>query len=206
MSRMQINEIFWSIQGEGYWTGLPATFLRLQGCNLTCPWCDTKRTWGPIGVREYTIGDLVDKIKTSVVVVTGGEPLLQATALYRLMEVVEERGMLVKWHLETNGTLPVEPDKFDWVTVSPKPPLYEIQASTFTAADELKFVVFERSVLDVAAEIAGSKDTWQKTICLQPVDNDPEMVQSCIEYLLSFPDPLRRWRLSIQTHRIINIQ
>ena len=76
---MKVIEIFESIQGEGVHIGKAVTFLRLAGCNLHCPWCDTKESWGDVG-EEMTIAEILEKVnsyRSSIVVITGGEPTIQ---------------------------------------------------------------------------------------------------------------------------------
>ena len=94
-----VYEQFESIQGEGLWTGIPASFIRLQGCNLQCPWCDTKETW--LGeAQALSTEQIMAGVQCKHVVVTGGEPLLHD--LTELLKALTEAGKLV--HIETNGT------------------------------------------------------------------------------------------------------
>lgn len=129
-SYYQVNEIFTSVQGEGYWTGTPATFIRLQGCTVGCPWCDsgpladatwgrqtnglTRNTWGKGGER-MTVRAIVDQVKAPHVVVTGGEP-----TLYNLDPLLHAlRRHFVQ--LETSGQNALKGElQPDWVTWSPK--------------------------------------------------------------------------------------
>lgn len=109
-----VNEIFYSLQGEGYYTGTPAVFLRLSGCNLRCPFCDTDHS----ASEPMEIDTLVDRLlgyPSRHLVITGGEPSLQVDRL--LIEVLHDAGFYVQ--IETNGTNRL-PDNIDWVTCSPK--------------------------------------------------------------------------------------
>ena len=113
-----IVETFHSVQGEGAWTGVSAFFIRLAGCDVHCPWCDTKQSWNPQPHPQYYIEDLVKEAKTynpAIVVITGGEPLMHN--LNPLTEAIKRLGIRV--HLETSGAHPFS-GKFDWVTFSPK--------------------------------------------------------------------------------------
>lgn len=111
---MKINEIFYSLQGEGYWTGTPAVFVRLSGCNLRCSFCDTSHENGTQRKEEDIVAE-VAKYPAHHVVITGGEPSLFLT--HSLVEALHQAGKFVA--VETNGTHPL-PDNVDWVTLSPK--------------------------------------------------------------------------------------
>jgi len=210
---LRVNEIFTSIQGEGYWTGLPVVFLRLQGCNLNCSWCDTKRALSPDGGKLWHVGDLLSSIRMrepATVVVTGGEPLLQAEGLYELIShECSQVDSYIHWHLETNGTLPLStPKAFDWITVSPKPPDYMIHDSVWPHWDELKIVVDGPEAIEVAEMFAEREvnPVIQQPIILQPVSNDPEMIQLVVDYLTEKRDWRRRWRLGVQMHKYIGVE
>jgi 7-carboxy-7-deazaguanine synthase len=117
---MKVSEIFYSIQGEGINVGKPAVFVRLQGCNLRCSFCDSKYTWSLKEGREMLVDDVVKEIKKfkcNHVVWTGGEPSLQIseienTVLSKLFDYTHE--------IETNGTIYFSPNSFSIVTISPK--------------------------------------------------------------------------------------
>lgn len=119
-----INEVFWAIQGEGDSSGMPSIFVRTQGCNLCCSWCDTAHSQAD-GDIKWTVGQLADKVgrllhehPASRVVFTGGEPMLHFAAL---MEVAETLGLdrsMVQW--ETNGTIDPEDYILGHVCASPK--------------------------------------------------------------------------------------
>lgn len=103
---MNVNEIFQSLQGEGPDTGLPAVFIRLQGCNLACSWCDTKYSWGSNG-RVLSVDDVIDeavvKSLPKFAVITGGEPLVQEKEVGQLVEKLQNLNFRVA--IETNGTI-----------------------------------------------------------------------------------------------------
>ena len=115
---MRVNEIFYSLQGEGRFTGTAAIFIRLSGCNLRCSFCDTRHD----DYTLYTENDIVAAIASYParhVVITGGEPTLQLTRL--LVDKLHEAGKFVQ--IETNGSIALEPDvvaAIDWITCSPK--------------------------------------------------------------------------------------
>ena len=103
--KYKVNEIFYSLQGEGWWTGTPMVFVRLSGCNLKCPWCDTDHRNGV----EMSADEILSKVREASqglcrrVCITGGEPLLQLDRA--LVKTLRDAGL--KLHLETNGTLPL---------------------------------------------------------------------------------------------------
>lgn len=122
---LNVSEIFYSIQGEGPLVGQPSVFLRLNGCNLRCSWCDSKHTWidvfdeNQILIDTFAVANNLSSFKSNHIVITGGEPLLQEDALYELI------GRFKDYHftIETNGTKGMHPDMFEMVDlwmVSPK--------------------------------------------------------------------------------------
>ena len=115
----KINEIFYSIQGEGCFAGTPAIFIRFSGCNLKCPWCDTKHEDGKIYTKEElecSINTLVKETNCNRLILTGGEPTLQISNEEELFKGYER-------YIETNGLIPA-PDWIDWITCSPKTDIY----------------------------------------------------------------------------------
>lgn len=195
-----IKEIFLSLQGEGINTGKTAVFCRFTGCNLRCQFCDTDfiGMGGSHGGKFETSHRLAEAIhalwppKTSekFVVFTGGEPALQLDA--SLIHAVQRLGF--KTAIETNGTLPLKTNEIDWICVSPKVGT-ELK---ITHGHELK-VLYPQEGLDLT-----SYETMDfQYFLLQPLDNknQRENIQLAVQYCLSHP----QWRLSLQTHKLINI-
>ena len=167
---INISEIFYSIQGEGVSIGAPALFVRLQGCNLTCSWCDTPYTWKPgqnKDFKRYRIVDVVEEIASqlqaahsaTIVVLTGGEPLLQQKQIKEIIALLRERGISVDYEIETNGT--IFPDvlknhsKNIRLNVSPK----------LANSDVPKEKRFNRNVLDqLASTDSGFRTTFKFVI------------------------------------------
>lgn len=179
-----VNEIFYSLQGEGFFTGTPAVFLRMSGCNRACHFCDTDfHASTPMTAAEIT--EKVSAFPARHMVVTGGEPLLQLDD--ELLAALKAAGFFVQ--IETNGTLPVPP-LVDWVTCSPKDAPWRVDR-----IDELKIVFQGQDVDSIAAALPAAKHHF-----LQPCSglNTAETV----DYILAHP----RWRLSLQTHKLIDIQ
>ena len=192
---MKVNETFLSLQGEGYFTGTAAFFLRLSGCNLRCPFCDTQHQ-SYTEMSEDEIVAEASRHKPRHIVITGGEPALQLTRT--LVDKLHEAGFFIQ--VETNGTLPL-PEGIDWVTCSPKGDFPQFPV------DELK-VLFMGDVTDPEAIISPllGKESGVK-LYLQPLDTGNEkqnrtILRSCINYVLQHP----RWSLSLQTHKIIGIK
>ena len=185
--RYQVNEIFYSLQGEGCWTGTPMVFVRLSGCNLRCPWCDTDHaSFTEMSAEEIVRQALACGGSCRRICLTGGEPSLQADAA--LLDAFHAAGYAV--HVETNGTRPL-PEGVDWVTVSPK------SAIVLTRADELKLVLAPGTD---PAQWETFPAAWH---FLQPCEQDGRSnAAEVMEYILAHP----RWRLSLQTHKLLHIR
>lgn len=207
-----VKEIFYTLQGEGLQAGRPAVFCRFAGCNLwsgresdradaSCTFCDTDfvGTDGPGGGRFATAQDLVracravwrgNSAAAQFVVLTGGEPMLQVDM--DLIDAFHDDGFEIA--IETNGTLPVS-DEIDWICVSPKPGMTLRQKS----GDELKLVYPQVEI--TPEDVLGLAFTH---FLLQPLDDlvgGTANLQAAIDYCLRHP----RWRLSLQTHKILGL-
>jgi 7-carboxy-7-deazaguanine synthase len=195
---LPIVEMFHSIQGEGAWAGTNAFFIRLAGCDVGCPWCDTKQSWNVKHHPLWAIEDLVaaaQAVKPRLVVITGGEPLMHD--LTELTDALHQAGLQVC--LETSGAHPMS-GTFDWVTLSPKrqrPPL----ASVIAQAQELKVVIQEPA--DFAwAEAQAAQVSRTALKFLQPEWGTPESKTLVFDYVLGHPD----WIVSIQSHKYLDIR
>ena len=193
---MKVNEIFYSLQGEGFNTGTPAVFIRFSGCNLECPFCDTRHQEG----KEMTEGDIIEEVsrhKASLVVVTGGEPALQLTE--SLVEMLHLLGKTVA--VETNGTIEL-PKNVDWITLSPKDMfLGEKAAPVLKEADELK-VVFDGENEPKFYENIKINHRFLQPCDTGDAEKNKEITKKTIEFCKEHP----QWRLSLQTHKILNIR
>ncbi|RHO71461.1 radical SAM protein [Parabacteroides sp. AF48-14] len=177
----KINEIFYSLQGEGFHTGTPAVFIRFSGCNLKCSFCDTRHEDGTL-MSDEEILQAVSAYPSNVVILTGGEPSLWIDQAF--IDLLHQAGKYIC--IETNGTNPL-PEGIDWVTCSPKgAPL------RLTYIDEIK-VVYTGQDLTAYANLEASWHFLQPCSC----QNTKEVV----EYILHHP----LWRLSLQTHKLIDI-
>lgn len=192
--KLPVNEIFYSLQGEGMHTGTAAVFVRLSGCNLRCSFCDTNHSASTL-MSVDEIVDEVMKYRAHTVIVTGGEPSI--FDLTELTDALHRENRRV--HVETNGTHPIKGD-VDWITCSPKAeasPAYFVDATMLERADEVKMVFTgqELTELEGVAQRFATKNRF-----LQPCSG--ENVKETVEMILRSPD----WRLSLQTHRMIEIK
>ena len=198
MVRYNIAEIFDSIQGEGSWMGIPATFIRFAGCNLRCSWCDTKNSWET--GQEMSCTDILSHISHPTVIITGGEPALYDLSI--LIDAIRHNthnlasNPPVRIGIETNGTRKI-PWEIDWIVCSPKPDAdYQIRCQP----DELKYVVDEKfSVQVIPQAYRGKIPIW-----LQPNSEDLERsMKKSLELVMKHDDFLR---LGVQLHKIYNIK
>ena len=181
----RVNDIFYSLQGEGHNTGRAAVFVRFAGCNLRCAFCDTQFDAFRL-LTDQQIVDAIAPYPTRLVVLTGGEPTLQADAAF--IQLLHSHGYEVA--MESNGThLP--PEGIDWLTCSPKGPV------AISRCDELK------CVFDGHPEHIDTYGIQARYQYLQPCDvGDAErnaaITRACIAYIQQHPE----WRLSLQTHKL----
>ncbi|MBT1065593.1 7-carboxy-7-deazaguanine synthase QueE [Bowmanella sp. Y26] len=221
---LKINEMFETIQGEGSFTGMPAIFIRLQGCPVGCPWCDTKHTWEVNPEREQSVQQVLVKqapddswfsetadgilrlfatqgYVAKHVVITGGEPAMYD--LRPLTSVLIDAGYSVQ--IETSGTFEILVDDKTWVTLSPKVNMqggYEIVDQALARADEIKHpIAMIKHVEELDALLARPATNPAAQIFLQPISQQKRAtdlaVATCIQ---------RNWRLSLQTHKYIGIE
>ncbi|MEW6484982.1 MULTISPECIES: 7-carboxy-7-deazaguanine synthase QueE [Tatumella] len=218
-----INEMFQTLQGEGFYTGVPAIFIRLQGCPVGCSWCDTKHTWEKFADNEVPVGDILIKTVESEqwgnaepltllkiiseqqwtarhVVITGGEPAIYD--LRPLTTALEAFGYSCQ--IETSGTHPIQCSDNTWVTVSPKVNMrggYDVLTPALIRADEIKHpVARERDIEALEQLLAQVQDDKSRIIALQPISCKKEATELCISACIA-----RNWRLSMQTHKYLNI-
>ena len=194
-------EGFPTLQGEGRYTGSPAYFIRLAGCDVGCSWCDVKESW-PVGeFPELTVEEIVSGAlgcNFQRVVITGGEPCMYD--LSPLTSALHEAGLKV--HLETSGAHPIR-GEFDWITLSPKK-FKPCLPDSFEKADELKVVVVNRHDLKWAQEQASSVRP-STNLYLQPEWSRREKVQEIMMEFFQTPEG-QGWKFSTQTHKYLGIR
>jgi organic radical activating enzyme len=191
-------EEFYSIQGEGFYTGNSAYFLRIGGCDVGCHWCDVKESWDerlhpPTKVSDMILNIL--KSPTETVVITGGEPLMWNMNF--LTKSLKENGL--RTHLETSGSHELS-GEWDWICLSPKK--FQKPLNTINPiADELKIIVQNKSDFKWAEDqmVGVSKKC---KLYLQPEwSNKKEMIPIIIDYVMKNP----KWQISLQTHKYLQI-
>lgn len=218
-----INEMFQTLQGEGFYTGAPAIFIRLQGCPVGCSWCDTKHTWEKYADQQQPLTNIVHKSAESEawadasveqllaviadqgwtakhIVITGGEPALYD--LVPLTEQFEQQGF--QCQIETSGTHPIHCSAATWVTVSPKINMrggYDVLNSALLRANEVKHPVGRQRDID-ALDLLLSQvpPSSERIIALQPISCKKAATELCIATCIA-----RNWRFSMQTHKYLNI-
>ena len=224
LTELKINEMFETIQGEGMHTGVPSIFVRLQGCPVGCPWCDTKHTWVIDETKLSPVAAVVNKGQESEtfftaspeslialfkdygyhakhVVITGGEPCMYD--LVPLTQKLEALGYSAQ--IETSGTFEVHCSENTWVTVSPKVNMkggYDVLTSALLRANEIKHPIAMQKHIDELDELlAILPEDKVPTVCLQPISQQARATELAIQTCIK-----RNWRLSLQSHKYIGIE
>lgn len=198
MMSLPVMEHFYTLQGEGYYSGRAAYFVRLGGCDVGCVWCDVKESWNKDAHPVMSTNAIVQEIvgsKSPMAVITGGEPLMHQ--LDELTAAIKAHG--VETNIETSGSWPMS-GHWDWVCLSPKKfkaPLPE----NLVLANELKVIVFNQSDFAWAEQYAAQVSTGCK-LYLQPEwSRRLEMTPRIIEYIKANP----KWEISMQVHKYLDI-
>ena len=191
-------EEFYSIQGEGYYTGNSAYFLRIGGCDVGCHWCDVKESWDSKSHPPTKVSDMILNtlnFPTETVVVTGGEPLMWNMNF--LTKSLKEKGL--RTHLETSGSHELS-GEWDWICLSPKK--FQKPLNTINPiADELKIIVQNKSDFKWAEKQRDGVSEKCK-LYLQPEwSNKEKMIPLIIDYVMDNPE----WQISLQTHKYLQI-
>jgi organic radical activating enzyme len=191
-------EDFYTIQGEGFYQGHAAYFIRLGGCDVGCVWCDVKESWDASAHPLVSIQEMTNRAKasgTDIVVVTGGEPVMYD--LTELTGALKEAGL--KTNIETSGAYPIT-GEWDWVCFSPKK-FKAPHSSIYEHANELKVIVYNKSDFSWAEEFA-EKVNPECELFLQPEwSKEKEMLPLIIDYVKKNT----RWKVSLQIHKYMNI-
>ncbi|ANI90286.1 7-carboxy-7-deazaguanine synthase [Arachidicoccus ginsenosidimutans] len=199
---LPVMEAFYTIQGEGFYQGRAAYFIRLGGCDVGCVWCDVKESWDANLHPQQTVTKIVtdalqetNKAKNVIAVITGGEPLMYN--LDELTNALQEVGF--QTNIETSGAYSLS-GNLDWICLSPKKfkaPLPEVIAK----ANELKIIIYNKSDFAWAEKYAAQTKPDCK-LYLQPEwSKEKEMLPLIVDYIKQNP----KWELSLQIHKYINV-
>lgn len=195
---LPVMEHFYTIQGEGMHNGKAAYFIRLAGCDVGCVWCDVKESWSQDGYPLFSVDQLIELVLasgTNLVVITGGEPLMHN--LDKLTEAIVNNNIQV--HIETSGAHSIT-GTYNWICLSPKKfvlPKDEI----YKKANELKVIVYNKSDLQWGVSLAEKINTSCIKTFQPEWSREKEMLPLIIEFVKKNPT----WRISLQTHKYMNI-
>lgn len=194
---LPLMEEFYTIQGEGAYTGTAAYFVRIGGCDVGCHWCDVKESWN----SELHPPTDIEKIATNAkkfaetVVITGGEPL--TWNMLPLTQLLKNNGLRI--HIETSGAYPVS-GEWDWFCLSPKKTKLPVKEA-YDLANELKVIIYNKHDF-VFAEEQAAKMNSNALLFLQPEwSKKEEITPLIVDYVMKYP----KWRVSLQTHKYLNI-
>ncbi len=194
---LPLMEEFYTIQGEGAYTGTAAYFIRIGGCDVGCHWCDVKESWNA-KLHPPTHADIIvenAKKYAETVVITGGEPLM-----WSLDYITEQlKNQDIKTHIETSGAYDFS-GTWDWFCLSPKKTKLPLDRA-YEEADELKIIIHNMSDFKFAEEQAAKVNS-KSLLFLQPEWSKREkMIPLIIDYVMNNP----KWKVSLQTHKYLNI-
>ncbi len=198
ISELPIMETFFTVQGEGFYAGRAAFFIRVAGCDVGCVWCDVKESWDANDHEMLQVSELVNQVKlsgTNFVVITGGEP-----GMYDLSYLTGKLHELkVEIAVETSGAYELK-GEYDWICLSPKKFKMPLD-SVISKAHELKVVVFNKSDIEWA-------ETHAKRVpakCKLYMQAEWEKKEKMYELILSYITKNPQWRISVQTHKYLGV-
>lgn len=194
---LPVMEHFYTLQGEGAHAGKAAYFIRIGGCDVGCHWCDVKESWNAALHPLMSATEIAETAAShcNTIVLTGGEPSMYNLTV--LTKRLKELGCTV--HIETSGAYPLV-GEIDWITLSPKKTALP-QEDIYKRANELKVIIFNNHDF-IFAEQEAAKVSLQCELYLQSEwSKRAEMYPKMIEYAMAHP----RWRVSVQTHKYLNI-
>jgi len=191
-------EQFYTIQGEGFFAGHAAYFIRLAGCDVGCVWCDVKESWNADDFPKETVDSLAGNAANSgapIAVITGGEPAMYD--LTELCKALHQQGLRV--HIETSAAYEIF-GEFDWITISPKKFKFPLETE-IPKADELKFIVFNKSDFQWAESYAEKASSGCRLLLQPEWDKRDQIMPLIVDYVKQNP----KWNISIQTHKYIGV-
>ena len=197
LTKLPVMEKFYTIQGEGYYSGQPFYFIRLGGCDVGCHWCDVKESWDHNQHQFIEVDDLIKDVKehTSNVVITGGEPLMWD--LSELTKRFKENN--IKLHLETSGAYELS-GNWDWVCLSPKKKMLP-KKEFYSMADELKVVIYNNDDFKFAIQ-ESEKVSQECKLFLQPEWSKLDLMK---DKIVQFVMKNKNWNISLQIHKYLEI-
>lgn len=197
LTALPLMEAFYTIQGEGFYTGHAAYFIRLAGCDVGCHWCDVKESWDENAHPKVMISDIVTQAEKhgKMVVITGGEPLMWN--LGELTLALKNKG--IQTNIETSGAYELS-GYWDWICLSPKKTKLPTQ-SVYDAANELKCIIYNKHDFEFAEEQAAKVNKKAKLYLQVEWGKREEMLPLLIEYVKNNP----KWAISTQTHKYLDI-
>lgn len=194
---LPVMEAFYTIQGEGFYAGHAAYFIRLAGCDVGCHWCDVKESWDVEIYPILPIEQIINEAKNNgnLAVITGGEPLMWD--LTTLTQSLKDNGF--KTNIETSGAYELS-GTWDWICLSPKKTKLPTQ-SVYNHANELKCIIYNKHDFIFAEEQANKVNPNALLYLQVEWDKRDEMLPLVVEYVKNNP----KWRISTQTHKYMNI-
>ena len=195
---LPLMEAFYSLQGEGFYKGTAAYFIRLGGCDVGCHWCDVKESWAaeahPLVPVDTIVTDALALSKTMII--TGGEPLMWNLDL--LTEKLRAGG--ARTHIETSGAHPLS-GTFDWICLSPKK-IKRPVGDVLQKANELKMVIYNNNDFLFAEEMAAQVSP-DCLLYLQPEwSKRDKVIPKIVDYVMAHP----QWKASLQMHKYLDIR
>jgi len=195
---LPLMEAFYSLQGEGFYKGTAAYFIRLGGCDVGCHWCDVKESWAaeahPLVPVDTIVTDALAHSKTMII--TGGEPLMWNLDL--LTEKLRAAG--ARTHIETSGAHPLS-GTFDWICLSPKK-IKRPVGDVLQKANELKMVIYNNNDFLFAEEMAAQVSP-DCLLYLQPEwSKRDKVIPKIVDYVMAHP----QWKASLQMHKYLDIR
>ena len=198
LSKLPIMETFYTVQGEGFYSGRPAFFIRVAGCDVGCVWCDVKESWDTNDHEILSVANLVKQVAesgTNFVVITGGEP-----AMYDLTYLTQEIHQLnIEIAVETSGAYELK-GEYDWICLSPKKFKSPLD-SVISRAHELKVVVFNKSDIEWAETHAKRVPAHCKLYMQAEWEKKMKMYELILSYITKNP----QWSISVQTHKYLGV-
>ena len=199
MTFLPVMEAFYTLQGEGAFSGRAAYFIRLGGCDVGCHWCDVKESWDVNAHPKQTIDELVAgalEYPGRMVVITGGEPLMHD--LTTLTSALQASGF--QTNIETSGVCQAVTGSWDWICFSPKK-FKQPNPAMYTRADELKVIIYNASDFAFAESFVPHLRPNCRLLLQPEWGRSDEMLPRIVEYVKANP----QWQVSLQTHKFMAI-